>query len=158
MKNRLVILAVGAAAILPGHALAIPSDAAPDARPESLAVQSRPTVDLRVCNYSGRGATVAVSYVQPGENRFMNRGWYDVANGACRDLVTTDNANFYLYADATDGSGRRWQGGHTLCVEYPGPYSFYSDDSATCRSHQEVRNFGAFRAEEPGVWTWTLNP
>lgn len=118
----------------------------------------RPTVDLKVCNRSGRPATVAVSYVQVGESRFMNRGWYDVADGACRDLVTTDNENFYFYADATDGSGRNWQGSHGLCVEYPGPYTFYSTGSSSCGSGQELRNFSAFRADEPGNWTWTLNP
>ena len=85
-------------------------------------------------------------------------GWYDVANGACENIVTTDNANFYFYADSTDGSGRRWQGGHTLCVEYPGPYTFYSDGSTECKSWQELRSFEAFTAEEPGTWTWTLNP
>ncbi|WP_420471958.1 DUF1036 domain-containing protein [Brevundimonas sp. FT23042] len=118
----------------------------------------RPTVELKVCNRSGRSATVGVSYVPVGENTFMNRGWYDVANGACRDLVTTDNMNFYFYADATDGSGRSWQGSHTLCVEYPGPYTFYSTGSSYCAEHQDVRNFTAFRAEEPGTWTWTLDP
>lgn len=118
----------------------------------------RPTIDLKVCNRSGRSATVAVSYVQPGESQFINRGWYDVANGDCRDLVTTDNANFYFYADATDGSGRYWQGSHTLCVEYPGPYTFYSTGGTECDYGQDTRNFSAFHADEPGTWTWTLDP
>jgi len=118
------------------------------------------TVDLKVCNHSGRDATVAVSYVPVGENRFLNRGWFGVSNGACIDLVTTDNRNFYFYADAMDGSGRRWQGNHTLCVEYPGPYTFYSDpsDSNECGSWQELRGFVPFHADEPGSWTWTLDP
>lgn len=118
----------------------------------------RPTIDLKVCNRSGRDATVAVSYVQPGESGFINRGWYDVANGACRDLVTTDNANFYFYADATDGSGRYWKGSHTLCVQYPGPYTFYSTSGSDCAAGQETRDFSAFHAEEPGSWTWNLDP
>ncbi|RZJ26617.1 MAG: DUF1036 domain-containing protein [Brevundimonas sp.] len=118
----------------------------------------RPIIALRVCNNSGRGATVAVSYVQPGESQFMNRGWYDVANGACRDLVSTDNSNFYFYADATDGSGRSWKGTHTLCVEYPGPYTFYSTGGSYCDSDQEARDFTSFSSEEPGTWTWTLDP
>jgi len=118
----------------------------------------RPTVDLRVCNSSGYDATVAVSYVQPGEETFINRGWYDVENGACRALVTTDNANFYLYADASDGSGRSWKGDHTLCVEYPGPYTFYSTGGGYCTDGQDPRDFLSFTAEEPGEWTWTLDP
>ncbi|MDQ8027751.1 MAG: DUF1036 domain-containing protein [Brevundimonas sp.] len=117
----------------------------------------RPIINLRVCNSSGRSATVAVSYIQPGESRFINRGWYDVADGACEELVTTDNANFYFYADATDGSGRRWAGGHDLCVQYPGPYTFYTSGTE-CQSGQELRGFTPFNSTEPGSWTWTLNP
>ncbi|WP_374515035.1 DUF1036 domain-containing protein [Brevundimonas sp.] len=118
----------------------------------------RPTVELRVCNNSGRNAKVAVSYVEVGASQFINRGWYDVADGACSNLVTTDNANFYFYADAMDGSGRRWQGNHSLCVEYPGPYAFHSDGSSECKSWQELRNFVPASATQPGVYTWTLDP
>lgn len=119
---------------------------------------ARPTVELRVCNDSGRNAKVAVSYVEVGASQFINRGWYDVPDGACSNLVATDNANFYFYADATDGSGRRWQGNHSLCVEYPGPYAFHSDGSTECKSWQELRNFVPASATEPGAYTWTLDP
>jgi len=152
------LIAITAAAMLitPGAALA---QAKPSASTSGVAAaKSRPTVDLQVCNSSGRDATVAVSYVPPGEGRFINRGWFDVAAGACSNLVTTDNANFYFYADATDGSGRRWQGDHTLCVEYPGPYTFYSTDDAECASTQELRGFVPATATEPGIYTWTLDP
>jgi uncharacterized membrane protein len=123
-----------------------------------VASKGPPTLDLKVCNRSGRDANVAVSYVPAGEETFLNRGWFRVANGACRDLVTTDNSRFYFYADAADGSERNWQGSHTLCVEYPGPYTFYATGSSLCAPHQDVRSFVAFRAEEPGSWTWTLDP
>lgn len=116
------------------------------------------TVDLRVCNESGRNASVAVSYMEVGQtNMFTTRGWYTVNAGACRDLVTTDNANFYFYADATDGSGRRWSGSHTLCVMYPGPFTL-RQNGGTCGSGQELRSFDTFRAQNPGTWTWTLDP
>ncbi|MCS6624921.1 DUF1036 domain-containing protein [Roseibacterium beibuensis] len=117
-----------------------------------------PTVDLKVCNESGRNATVAVSYVEVGTARFINRGWYDVYNGSCIDLVSTDNSNFYMYADATDGSGRSWSGAHALCVQYPGPYTFWSDGSDTCPSGYETRDFVPMHAEEVGDYTWTLEP
>lgn len=152
MKS-LVAITLAAALATPGAALA---QAKPSA--STSGASGRPTVDLRVCNNSGRGATVAVSYVQPGENQFINRGWFDVASGACSNLVTTDNANFYFYADATDGSGRRWEGSHTLCVEYPGPYTFYSTGETECGSWQEVRSFVPASAPQPGVYTWTLDP
>lgn len=145
-------------ALAAAMALAGVADASTAAAQSKPGAGGRATIDLKVCNRSGRSATVAVSYVQPGESQFINRGWYDVANGACRDLVTTDNANFYFYADATDGSGRNWKGSHTLCVQYPGPYTFYSDGRSECASGQETREFSAFHADEPGSWTWTLDP
>lgn len=115
-------------------------------------------IDIQACNQSGRPAKVGVSYVEVGTEQFINRGWYDVANGACATLVSTDNANFYMYADATDGSGRSWSGGHALCVEYPGPYTFYSTGAEYCEAHQDVRDFVPMTATETGVYTWTLTP
>ena len=97
--------------------------------------QNKPTtatVDIRVCNESGRNATVAISYVEVGTGQFINRGWYEVANGSCTSLVSTDNANFYMYGDTLDGSGRTWSGNHPLCVQYPGPYTVWSDVGDTC--------------------------
>lgn len=116
------------------------------------------TVDIQVCNQSGRDGNVAVSYVEVGSGRFINRGWYEVASGACANLVSTDNANFYLYADALDGSGRSWSGDHSLCVQYPGPYTFWSDGGDHCPAGYETRDFVVMRADETGTYTWTLDP
>jgi len=116
------------------------------------------TVDVQVCNESGRNASVAISYVEVGSGRFINRGWYEVSNGACMAIVSTDNANFYMYGDATDGSGRTWSGNHTLCVQYPGPYTFWSDGSDTCPGGYETRDFVTMHATDIGPYTWTLEP
>lgn len=116
------------------------------------------TVDIQVCNQSGRNSTVAVSYVEVGSDRFINRGWYEVADGACTNLVSTDNANFYMYGDTLDGSGRTWSGDHSLCVQYPGPYTFWSDGSDNCPAGYETRDFVVMRADETGTYTWTLEP
>jgi uncharacterized membrane protein len=116
------------------------------------------TVDIQVCNESGRNGTVAISYVEVGTSRFINRGWFEVANGTCQNIVSTDNANFYMYGDTLDGSGRRWSGDHPLCVQYPGPYTFWSDGSDTCPTGYEIRNFVVMHADTTGTYTWTLNP
>jgi len=139
------------------------------ASPGVVAAQSKPgmappapvrsaTVDIRVCNESGRDGSVAISYVEVGTGRFINRGWYTVNNGACTELVSTDNANFYMYGDTTDGSGRVWAGNHALCVQYPGPYTFWSDSSDTCPAGYETRNFVVMHADGVGPYTWTLEP
>ena len=112
-------------------------------------------IDIRVCNESGRNATVAISYVEEGSREFTNRGWFAVNIGTCIDLATTHNENFYLYADAADGSDWSWGGSHALCVEYPGPYRFISTGEEYCASHQDVRDFEAVTSE-PGEFTWRL--
>ena len=117
-----------------------------------------PTVDIQVCNESGRNGTVAVSYVEVGTGQFINRGWYEVPDGTCQSIVSTDNANFYMYGDTLDGSGRSWSGDHALCVQYPGPYTFWSDGSDTCPVGYEIKNFVQMTAAEPGTYTWTLEP
>lgn len=116
------------------------------------------TVDIQVCNESGRDGTVAISYVEVGSGQFINRGWYEVAAGTCEAIVSTDNANFYMYGDTLDGSGRSWSGNHALCVQYPGPYTFWSDGGDTCPSGYEIRNFVVMHADDVGTFTWTLHP
>lgn len=147
--------AILTAAVAACLGLAMPTSASAQAKPN---MSSPATVDLKVCNESGRNATIAVSYVEVGSGRFINRGWFDVYNGSCIDLVSTDNANFYMYGDATDGSGRSWSGNHSLCVQYPGPYTFWSDGSDTCPSGYETRNFVVMHADNAGPYTWTLEP
>jgi uncharacterized membrane protein len=116
------------------------------------------TVDVRVCNRSGRNGTVAISYVEVGTGQFVTRGWYEVQDGACRELVSTDNANFYMYGDTLDGSGRVWSGDHSLCVQYPGPYTLWYDGSDTCPTGYETRNFVQLRTDSFGSYTWNLDP
>jgi uncharacterized membrane protein len=120
--------------------------------------QAPAAIKLQVCNESGRKATVAVSYMPVGEDRFINRGWFEVEAGACNLIAETGNANFYFYGDTLDGSGRAWQGSHSLCVEYPGPYTFYSTSSTVCSEGQVTRNFVTMSRTEPGTFTWTLSP
>ena len=155
MKTRLFVAAI-AVSLAAG---ALPGAVAAQSKPGMSAPAPAPaTVDVRVCNRSGRNGTVAISYVEVGTGRFINRGWYEVANGACRELVSTDNANFYMYGDTLDGSGRTWAGNHALCVQYPGPYTFWSDSSDACPSGYETRNFVVIHAEEAGPYTWNLDP
>lgn len=115
-------------------------------------------ISLQVCNESGRKATVAVSYMPVGESRFVNRGWFEIENGACNFIADTGNGNFYFYGDALDGSNRSWKGNHPLCVQYPGPYTFYSTGSSTCDAGQVTRDFVPMNYTKPGTYTWTLSP
>ena len=155
MKTHLIVAAI-AVSLVAGSPGVAAAQSKPGMAPPAPV---RPaTVDIRVCNESGRNATTAISYVEVGTGRFINRGWYNVNDGACTELVSTDNANFYMYADAMDGSGRAWRGNHSLCVQYPGPYTFWSDGSDTCPTGYETRDFVVLHADDVGAYTWTLEP
>jgi uncharacterized membrane protein len=114
-------------------------------------------LDIKVCNRSSDSASVALSFIEPGDTRFINRGWFSVGPGECKVLGETDNATFYAYADV-DNSDRAWQGNHSLCVEYPGPYTFYTSESDYCTDAQVTRDFIVMTATETGTYTWNLDP
>lgn len=114
---------------------------------------------IEVCNKSGRNATVAASFMEPGDSRWVTRGWFSVNNGACISVGSTDNANFYLYAETLNSGDYVWKGDHTLCVQYPGPFTRYeTGDGRTCESHEALVGFTKMHAEQAGTWTWTLDP
>lgn len=115
-------------------------------------------VAIRVCNNTNDPARVALSYQPVGNGQFYNQGWYGVPSRSCQDLVTTGNAYFYGYAEVENDGSSYWSGDHPLCVQYPGPYAFWSDNSQYCASGQEVRNFVVLHADTEGVYTWTLDP
>jgi uncharacterized membrane protein len=164
MKTRLFVAAIAAALVagLPGVAAAQskPGMVAPGGKPGMVPSAPMPssTIDVRVCNRSGRNGTVAISYVEVGTGQFVTRGWYEVNDGACRELVSTDNANFYMYGDTLDGSGRVWSGDHALCVQYPGPYTLRYDGTDTCPTGYETRDFVQLRSDSFGSYTWNLDP
>ena len=116
-------------------------------------------LSLEVCNKSGRNATVAASFMEPGSEQWVIRGWFAVNNGACITVGSTDNANFYMYAETLNSGDLSWGGGHNLCVQYPGPFTRYeTGNGRTCDDYEELRGFMPLHAEETGSYTWTLNP
>jgi uncharacterized membrane protein len=127
------------------------------AAPRSSGNSADGKLDIKVCNRSEESASVALSFIQPGETRFINRGWFSVNPGECKVLGQTDNATFYAYADV-DNTDRAWQGNHPLCVEYPGPYTFYTSESDYCDDDQVTRDFIVMTATEIGTYTWNLDP
>ena len=116
-------------------------------------------VAVRVCNRTGDNALVAISYQPLNSTGFHNRGWFPVRANACSDLVNTTNAYFYGYAEVENRRSDAWTGNHSLCVQYPGPYAFWSSPSTTtCDPGQQLRNFVVLHANGWGTFTWNLNP
>lgn len=114
-------------------------------------------ITLRVCNNTNDNARVAISYQPEGQTVFYNEGWFGVPSRSCQDLRTTGNAYSYGYAEVENDGTRFWAGTFPLCVQYPGPYAFWTYGTQ-CEAGQEVRNFVTLHAEEYGVYTWSLDP
>lgn len=114
-------------------------------------------ITIRVCNNTNDNARVAISYQPVGQNIFNNEGWFGVPSRGCQDLRTTGNAYFYGYAEVENDGSRYWAGDFPLCVQYPGPYAFYTYGTE-CSPGQEVRQFVQMHAESFGSYVWTLDP
>jgi uncharacterized membrane protein len=115
-------------------------------------------VTIQVCNNSANPANVAISYQPINQANFYNEGWYTIAPRACRELAQTTNGYFYGYAEVVNDGARYWSGDHPLCVQYPGPFAFWSSGSTQCARGQEVRQFVTMHTENWGVYTWSLDP
>jgi uncharacterized membrane protein len=157
LAHHLALAAACAALVLaPAPAAAQKTPSAPPTLPSTTGGQYE--IVIRVCNNTGDPARVALSYEPVGAGRFYNEGWYRVAPGACEELARTDNGFIYGYAEVENQPSRSWSGDHGLCVVYPGPYAFWSDDAATCASGQELRQFVVMHTDEFGAYEWSLDP
>jgi len=116
------------------------------------------TVDISVCNKTRHDVLVAISFqpVGAGANDWLNKGWFTVLRGDCAYIASTENGNFYAYAEKYGDSSTYWGGKHSLCVQYPGPYEFWSKRS--CSRNQDAVPFTSLNTAQFGPYTWTLTP
>lgn len=146
------VVSIAAAALLLSWVPAAP--AAAQKGPDDTAQ----VITIRVCNNTNDAARVALSYQPVGRNQFYNEGWYGVPARGCLDLAQTENAYIYGYAEVENKGDIFWGGDHPLCVQYPGPYAFWTTGSQYCAEGQDSRSFVVMHAENWGVYTWSLDP
>lgn len=115
-------------------------------------------ITIRVCNNTNDPANVSVSYQPVGQGQFYNQGWFAIAPHMCSDLAQTANSYFYAYAEVVNDGTRYWAGDFPLCVIYPGPFNFWSNNSSYCAAGQELRQFVQMQTTNFGVYTWNLDP
>ena len=126
--------------------------------PAAPAQAQRNVTEIRVCNHYHRRALVAASYIQVGDRFWRNRGWVGVPARGCATIGRTDNRHIYLYAEVQGTDAYSWGGNHRLCVEYPGPYNYFTDGRGeTCRGNRRAAGFRHI-VVEPGTFTWNLRP
>jgi uncharacterized membrane protein len=108
---------------------------------------------MRVCNKSGKEASVAVSArLAPGSPDFVVQGWWRVPARRCVDIGSFPRGHFYAHAVA--GRSSWGDGDMRLCVESPGPFKRVNFSGYQC-SKQLLRRFTHVNITT-ARWTWNL--
>jgi uncharacterized membrane protein len=116
------------------------------------------TITLRACNHVDKPVMVASSYIPIGGSDWRNKGWTEVDPSTCEDIFRTDNYTFYARAEVKNDSASYWGSDIDQCVEYPGPYDFYTASSDTTCPEGEPAHFTTFHSDGSPVYVWNLNP
>jgi uncharacterized membrane protein len=116
------------------------------------------TITLRVCNRTQDPVLVASSYIPIGGSDWRNKGWTRVRAGSCQDVFQTENRTFYARAEVKGDSEQYWGSDIKQCVEYPGPYDFYTGSNDTTCPEGEPADFTTFRSDGRSVYVWNLDP
>jgi uncharacterized membrane protein len=142
---------IGAAALLGLAGLAAVAASAP--------AQARGhAITLRVCNRTEDSVLVASSFIPIGGSDWRNKGWSRVRSGSCLDVLTTENRTFYARAEVKGDSDQYWGSDIKQCVEYPGPYDFYTGSDDTTCPEGEPAQFTTFHSDGRSVYVWNLDP
>jgi uncharacterized membrane protein len=120
--------------------------------------QAASTITLRACNHTEQNVLVASSYIPIGGSDWRNKGWTRVKAGACEDIFKTTNRTFYARAEVKGDSEQYWGSDIKQCVEYPGPYDFYTGSNDTTCPEGEPAEFTTFHSDGRAVYVWNLNP
>jgi len=116
------------------------------------------TITVRACNHVDVPTMVAVSYIPVGGSDWRNQGWFTVAPGDCNDVLTTTNRTIYVRAEVKDDPNRYWGSDIKQCVEYPGPYDFFTGSNDTTCPEGEPQDFTTIHSDGSPIFVWNLNP
>jgi hypothetical protein len=114
-------------------------------------------VTMRACNHTGNILMVAASFIPVGGTDWRNKGWTSVGAGQCLDIFETSNYTFYARAEVKGDSDTSWGTDIKQCVEYPGPYDFYTGSNDTSCPEGEPADFSTFKSDGNPVYVWNLN-
>jgi len=116
------------------------------------------TVTLRACNHTDKTVMIASSFIPVGGSDWRNKGWMPVHAGKCEDIFHTNNYTFYARAEVKGDSESSWGSDIKQCVEYPGPYDFFTGSDDTSCPEGEPADFTTFKSDGRPVYVWNLNP
>jgi len=129
--------------------------------PASAAKQKPPppqVVTLRACNHTDTVVLVAGSFIPVGGSDWRNKGWTPVKPASCEDIFKTTNHTFYARAEVKNDPQSSWGTDIKQCVEYPGPYDFFTHSEDTTCPEGEPADFSTFQSNGSPVYVWNLNP
>ena len=148
------------AAACPAAAAAPPPQPTPVVAPASgeSAGPGAGYFEFKVCNRSGRMASVAVEhYVSPADTNFLVQGWWTVPAGECQVIGSFPKGWFYYYAAEHGTDAFEWAGRDAkVCIDRIGPVERMHTRTMICTG-KYLRRFHAARIEYPSV-TWNLDP
>jgi uncharacterized membrane protein len=120
--------------------------------------QAASQITLRACNHTDDTVLVASSFIPIGGSDWRNKGWTRVNAGDCEDIFRTTNRTFYARAEVKGDSEQFWGSDIKQCVEYPGPYDFFTKSEDTTCPEGEPQEFTTFHSDGRAVYVWNLNP
>ena len=114
--------------------------------------------EFKVCNRSGRTASVAVEHhVSPADKNFVIRGWWTVPAGECQAIGNFPKGWFYYYAAESGTDAFEWAGSDAkVCINRIGPVERMHTKTTICTG-KYLRGFHAAEVDYPSV-TWNLAP
>ena len=116
------------------------------------------TITLRACNHTDTAVMIGSSFIPLGGSDWRNKGWTQVNPGQCSDIFQTANYTFYARAEVKGDSDSYWGTDIKQCVEYPGPYDFFTGSDDTSCPEGEPADFTTFKSDGSPVYVWNLNP
>ena len=108
---------------------------------------------LEICNRTGYPATIALGFNE--RNRWVSKGWYNIAGGDCEVLVRGDLTEryYYYYAEHVQRGGK-WAGKYTFCVSR-NSFNIVGDKNCESRGY-EKQGFRQIDTGEAKSWKQTL--
>jgi uncharacterized membrane protein len=133
--------------------------AAPSGQPAAPSAAPDPGYfEFKVCNRSGRTASVAVEHhVSPSDKNFVVQGWWTVPAGDCQAIGNFPQGWFYYYAAEYGTDAFEWSGNDAkVCIERIGQVERMHTKTTICTG-KYLRGFHSAQVDYPSV-TWNLDP
>ena len=116
------------------------------------------TVVFRACNNTDKTIMLASSFIPIGQSdNWRNKGWQPVSAHSCAEIFRTENTTFYARAERKGHSDQAWGSDIKQCVEYPGPYDFFTASDETSCPEGQPADFKTFRGVHTPVYSWNIN-